>query len=224
MQPPSTIGQLVSLVLLVLPGLTYQFLRERWRGPVAGEAQLGERILRAITASVALNGAYAVVAGPALASAWRKAGKSGFAALVAEHPRAVGLWALLLFLGVPAVAAAAVSYRERRSARSVYLPVPTAWDYAFGGRTHTGPRYVRARMKDGTWVGGWYGSRSYASGHPQEPDLYLQWSYRMSADGSFGPRVEGTEGVYLRMADVDILEMVGPVDVRPEGDQDDSSG
>ncbi|MGD3110645.1 DUF6338 family protein [Streptomyces sp. YGL11-2] len=73
MQPPSAIGQLASLVLLVLPGLTCQFLWGRRRGPVAGEAQLGERGLRAITAGMALNGAYAIVAGPALASA-RRAG------------------------------------------------------------------------------------------------------------------------------------------------------
>ncbi|MWA08614.1 DUF6338 family protein [Streptomyces sp. BA2] len=220
MQPPSTIGQLVALVLLLLPGLTYQFLRERWRGPVAGEAQLGERVLRAITASVALNGLYAIVAGPVLVEAWRKAERSGPSALAAEHPRAIGLWALLLFLAVPAAAAAAVSYRERRRARSVYRPVPTAWDYAFGTRADSGRRFVRARLKDGTWVGGWFGTRSYASGYPQEADLYLQVSYCMGADGSFGPRVESTDGIYLRMADLDMVELLNA----PERTGNDSTG
>ncbi|MGW6054753.1 DUF6338 family protein [Streptomyces sp. NPDC055189] len=220
MQPPSTIGQLVALVLLLLPGLTYQFLRERWRGPVAGEAQLPERILRAITASIALNGVYAVAAGPVLVEAWRKAERSGASALAAEHPRTIGLWALLLFLGVPAAAAAAVSYRERHRARSVYRPVPTAWDYAFGTRADSGARFVRARLKDGTWVGGWFGTRLYASGYPQQADLYLQVSYQMGADGSFGPRVESTDGIYLRMADLDLVELVNT----PEGNRNDSTG
>ncbi|GAA4821210.1 DUF6338 family protein [Streptomyces ziwulingensis] len=223
MQPPSTTSQLLALVLLVLPGLTYQFLRERWRGPVAAEAQLGERMLRALTASVVLNGVYAVIAGPALVRAWRRAERSGLGALAAESPRAVGGWALLLFVVVPAAAAAAVSYRERRRAHSVYRPVPTAWDYAFGPHSDSGPRFIRARLKDGTWVGGWYGTRSYASGHPQEADLYLQASYLMGADGSFGSKVEHTGGIYLRMADVDVVEMVKVPEQRTVRGRDDST-
>ncbi|WP_247615187.1 DUF6338 family protein [Streptomyces tagetis] len=217
-------SQLLALVLLVLPGLTYQFLRERWRGPVATEAQLGERMLRAITAGVVLNGVYAVIAGPALVRAWRRAERSGLSALAAESPRQTGMWALVLFLGVPAAAAATVSYGERRRARSVYRPVPTAWDYVFGTSADSGPRFVRARLKDGTWVGGWFGTRSYASSHPQEADLYLQASYRMAADGSFVSRVEHTGGIYLRMADVDVVEMVKAPEHRPGGGRDDSSG
>ncbi|MFF8032709.1 DUF6338 family protein [Streptomyces sp. NPDC016626] len=223
MQPPSTTGQLLAIVLLVLPGLTYQFLRERWRGPVAAQAEIGERVLRAITAGVALNGLYAVLAGPGLVGAWRRVERSGLSTLAAENPRAVGLWALLLFLGVPAAAAAAVSYRERRRSRSVYRPVPTAWDYAFGTGAVGGPRFVRARLKDGTWVGGWFGTRSYVSSHPQEADLYLQASYRMGADGSFVSRVEHTAGIYLRMADVDVVEMVNVADQGSTGERDDST-
>ncbi|MFI8434023.1 DUF6338 family protein [Streptomyces sp. NPDC079020] len=220
MQAPSTVNQLLGLVLFLVPGMTYQFLRERWRGPVPGEAELGARILRAVTAGVALNGVYAVIAGPALVGAWRRAERAGIGGAVAERPRTAGLCALLLFLVVPAAAAAAVSYGERRRARSVYRPVPSAWDYAFGVRADSGPRYVRARLKDGTWVGGWFGERSYASGYPSEADLYLQSSYRMGTDGSFGPRVEGTDGIYLRMADVDVVELVNA----PGGSGHDGTG
>ncbi|MEV0799721.1 DUF6338 family protein [Kribbella sp. NPDC050281] len=34
MGTPSTVLQVALLALFVLPGITYQFLRERWRGPV----------------------------------------------------------------------------------------------------------------------------------------------------------------------------------------------
>ncbi|MET9798712.1 DUF6338 family protein [Nocardiopsis alba] len=224
MQPPSTVSQLLALVLLVLPGLTYQFLRERWRGPVAAEEKLGERMARAITASVALNGVYAIVAGPFFVQAWRRVEQSGLSTLAVEHPRMVGFWAMLLFLGVPAAAAATVSFWEQRRARSRYRPVPTAWDYAFGPHSDSGTRYIRARLKDGTWVGGWFGIRSYASGHPHEADLYLEASYRMGADGSFGPRVEQTDGIYLRAADVDIVEMVSVADELFTESRDDESG
>lgn len=66
MQAPATVVQLALLVLLVVPGVTYQFIREHRRGPVPGERDLGERVLRAIVASIALDALYAVVAGPAL--------------------------------------------------------------------------------------------------------------------------------------------------------------
>jgi Family of unknown function (DUF6338) len=41
--------QLVLLVLLVLPGITYQFLRERWRGPLPGEREFGQSYQRGVT-------------------------------------------------------------------------------------------------------------------------------------------------------------------------------
>lgn len=72
MQPPATVVQLALLVLLVLPGITYQFVRERRRGPVPGERDLGERVLRAIVASIALDALYVVVAGRCW-FAWRGA-------------------------------------------------------------------------------------------------------------------------------------------------------
>ena len=51
----STFQQVVLLVLFVLPGISYQFVRERKRGPVPGERDLSECVLRAITASIALD-------------------------------------------------------------------------------------------------------------------------------------------------------------------------
>ncbi|MET9800433.1 DUF6338 family protein [Streptomyces sp. NPDC006368] len=65
-QAPSTVLQVALLVLVVLPGVTYQFLRERWRGPVPGQRDQAERVLRAATASVVLDTLYLVVAGPQL--------------------------------------------------------------------------------------------------------------------------------------------------------------
>ncbi|MFC8404493.1 DUF6338 family protein [Streptomyces griseoincarnatus] len=203
-QPPSTVEQVLLLIVLVLPGVTYQYLRERRRGPVAGEQVFADRVLRAMTASVALDAVYAVVLGPYAVEAVRRSG-SGFQA-VGDHPRAAGLWALVLFLGVPGAAAVLVSWWERRGARSVYRPTPTAWDHVFRGLTR--PSFVRARLKDGAWVGGWFDARSYASGYPHGGDLFLQWSYQMNQDGSFGPPVAGTGGVYLRVENIDVLELV----------------
>ncbi|MFJ3671423.1 DUF6338 family protein [Streptomyces sp. NPDC090106] len=204
MQPPTTVEQLLLLIILVLPGVTYQYLRESRRGPVAAEQVFADRVLRAMTASVALDAVYAVIIGPFVVDAVRRAG-SGFQA-VGDHPRAVGLWALVLFLGVPGAAAFSVSWWERRGARVSYRPTPTAWDHVFSNLTR--PRFVRARLKDGAWVGGWFDARSYASGYPHGGDLFLQWSYQMNPDGAFGPPVAGTAGLYIRVENIDILELV----------------
>ncbi|UQS25191.1 DUF6338 family protein [Amycolatopsis thermalba] len=206
MQAPSTVVQLALLVLLVLPGITYQFVRERRRGPVPGERDLGERVLRAIVASIALDAAYAIVAGPALVRLARGTGPGDWTGFT-EQPRLVGAVAVLLFLVVPALAAGAVSLVERRRRGSRYLRTPTAWDHAFRDRE---PCFVRVRLKDGNWAGGWYGHRSYASSYPHPPELYLESARVMGPDGSFGARVHGTAGLRLRAEDFDVLEFVEP--------------
>lgn len=144
MQAPATVVQLALLVLLVLPGVTYQFVRERRRGPVPGERDLGERVLRAIVASIALDALYAVVAGPALVRLARGAdgGWDGFV----ERPRVVGFVAVVLFLVVPAVAAVTVSLVDRQRRKARFLRTPGAWDHAFRDRE---PCFVRVRLKDG---------------------------------------------------------------------------
>ena len=208
MQAPSTVVQLALLVLLVLPGISYQFVRERLRGPVPGERDLGERVLRAIVASIALDSVYAVVAGPALVGLARGTGSGEWNGFV-QQPRLVGVVGVLLFLVVPAAAAAAVSLVERRRRHTRFLSTPTAWDHAFRDRE---PCFVRVRLKDGNWAGGWYGHRSYASSYPHPAELYLESARVMSRDGAFGARVLGTAGLRLRADDFDVLEFVEPDD------------
>ncbi|MBB5157063.1 DUF6338 family protein [Saccharopolyspora phatthalungensis] len=205
-QAPSTLVQAVLLVLFVLPGVTYQFLRERLRGPVAGERNLGERVLRAVTASVMLDALYAIVAGPALVDLVRGGDPKGWDGVV-RQPRLVGLVALVLFIVVPAAAAVAVSAWQRRRLSVRYRPTPTAWDHMFRRR---GSCFVRARLKDGTWVGGWYGSRSYATSYPESAELFLESAWRMNPDGSFADRISQTAGLHVRASEIDVIELLNP--------------
>lgn len=200
MQLPSTIPQLLLVVVAVLPGITYQFVREGARGPVPGEAEAGHRILRALTASVVLDSLYFAVLGPRLV---RLLGPASYP----TSARDAALHALLLLFAVPALGAVLVSRFEQRKLRGRYRPTPTAWDHVFRDR---GASFVRARLKDGTWVGGWYGAESYATSYPQPAELYLQSAWRMASDGSFLGRVNGTSGLYVRAEDIDILELLEP--------------
>jgi hypothetical protein len=68
--------------------------------------------------------------------------------------------------------------------------------------------FVRARTKDGDWIGGWYGHNSHAAGYPSSTDLYLESSWHMTPDGEFAGRVEQTAGLYIRAEELSVLEFI----------------
>ncbi|RDS67233.1 DUF6338 family protein [Streptomyces sp. M7] len=214
---PTTVTQVVIVLLLVLPGVTYQFVRERARGPVPGHKDLGERILRAITAGITLDTLYVLLAGPWLVRLVYDP-RRGWLTGVADSPRVTALTATTLLIVVPAAAAWLISWLSSRGSKSAYDPIPTAWDKVFQRRSHC---LVRARMKSGLWVGGYYGERSYTSGYPEASDLYLQTTWAMSGAGSFERPLPHSGGIYIRMDDVEFLDFV---EAPPGGDEGDTAG
>lgn len=206
-QAPSTVVQLAILVMAVLPGATYQFMRQRWRGPVPTEHDLGERILRAIVVSILLDTGYLVIAGPALAGFAAALRSHGWQAVL-DQPRLIGLAGFAMFVAVPAAAAGAVSWWQRRNRRAArYRAVPTAWDQMFRDR---GSCFVRVKLKSGGWAGGWYGSASFATSYPEVPELYLQTAWLMNPDGSFNRAIKDSAGLRVTGADVEVLELLAP--------------
>ncbi|MFJ5779478.1 DUF6338 family protein [Streptomyces sp. NPDC093094] len=214
---PTTVQQLAILVLLVLPGTSYLFARERLLGVREAEQEVNNRLLRALTVGFLLDAAYLISAGPHLVRLLRGRGKGPLAG-VAEQPREAGLWLLCLVVVVPALVAWAEAYWVRRRRAAVHEETPTAWDALFQDR---GACFVRVRLKNGGWAGGWYGARSRSSTYPQPGDLYLESQYRMEPDGTFGARMSGTAGLYVRAADVDVLEFHEPRRVT-RGEADDA--
>ncbi|PZT70324.1 hypothetical protein DN402_33265 [Streptomyces sp. SW4] len=202
---PSSVLQVALLALFVLPGVVYQLVRDRWSGPVPGERSLGEKVLRAVLASVVLDAVYAAVAGPWLVEFARGGEGAGWAGGIAERPRLAGVLALVLLVAVPALVAAGTARWSRRREPVGLDPAPGAWDHMF--RTH-GSCFVRLRLRDGTWIGGWFGGNSYAAAYPQEPELFLERAWRMGADGTPLRRIESSLGLYVRIADVDVVELM----------------
>lgn len=205
---PSTVQQVVVLLAMLLPGTVYQAVVERLRGPRASLSQVESRVLRAIAVSAVLDAVYALVAGPWLVDLATAPGHGPVGA-AAQEPRQVALAALLLVVVVPAAVAwgEAMATRKRSPARRD--PAPTAWDWQFGRRTSC---FVRVRTTDGAWIGGWYGSRSLASGYPHGHDVFLESQYMMRPDGVFGARVPGTSGVWVPAESIGHIEFLAPPD------------
>lgn len=203
---PGTAQQLMILVVLVVPGIFYQAVRERLRGPSAAEQEPQNRLVRAIAAGALLDALYAVAAGPWLLDLVLGAGHGPLAGL-ARHPRRAGLAGLVFVVLIPSTLAWVEAWFTGRRLRARYDPTPTAWDALFRDR---GSCFVRARLKSGLWVGGWMGSRSAVSTFPQQPDIYLESQYRLRPDGTFVERVADTGGVYIKMADIEVLEILMP--------------
>lgn len=203
---PSAVVQLALLVLVVLPGVAYESLREFWRGPAPAARNLVERVMRALAASVVLDALYLVAFGPQLVRLVHGVDREGWSHL-AGQTRLIGLAVLGLLLAAPAAAAAGVSTWERRRVSTAPQRggPSTAWDRMFHER---GSCFVRLRLRDGVWIGGRYGDRSYASSSPHAMELYLESAWLMRPDGSFDREIHGSGGLYVRAADADVLEIV----------------
>ncbi|AZS74838.1 hypothetical protein GTW98_13000 [Streptomyces sp. SID8375] len=204
---PTTVTQVAIVLLLVLPGVTYQFVRERARGLAPHHKDLGERILRAVTAGVVLDTFYVLLAGPWVVRLIYDRHR-GWLTGTADHPRLAALTAILLLIVLPAGTASLVSRLSSPGRGSTYDATPTAWDSAFIHRSHC---FVRARLKSGRWVGGWYGERSYASSYPEAADLYLQTAWAVSPAGRFEHPLEQSGGIYIRMDDVECMDFVDDI-------------
>ncbi|MGL4299531.1 MAG: DUF6338 family protein [Candidatus Neomicrothrix subdominans] len=207
---PSTIDQLFVVLLFVLPGSVYQFVRTRLRGPAPDDASAVNRVLRALGVSALLVSLYAAIAGPYLVALIGET--QGSAAHRATRIREIGLWGVVLLIAIPA-ALAVIDHLRRRHLRMpqwlrvAYDPTPSAWDFAF---TNRGETYIRLLTTDDRWLGGWWGEGSWVSGYPEPREIFISMAYQMEANGTFGDPIEGSGGLYIRCDDIRAVEFIGP--------------
>lgn len=180
----------------MLPGAILIWAYERRVGRWG--IKLTDRLLRFVGASVAFH----VVLAPMetrLIHAYFGEGLFAGARRLIDEPIPGPLWlAALGYLTVPLVLGSVWGEASRRSSRLARIVTgrdrpPRAWDRFFSARP---VGLVRLTLKDGTRIGGWFGTDSYAAGYPEDPqDLLLEETYRLWPDGSF--EVEGGRPVTL---------------------------
>ena len=84
-------------------------------------------------------------------------------------------------------------------------PVPAAWDYVF-------PRIDRANwilitFHDGSFVGGFFGPKSFASSDPAERDIYIEQVFNVKEDGNWEMGPSG-KGILIKDQDIAYIELI----------------
>lgn len=82
-------------------------------------------------------------------------------------------------------------------------PAPEAWDFRF---IRSKPCWVRARLKDGKCVGGYFGNFSAASSDTDKRDIFIEYAWEISENGAFIRAIPDTDGMWIRGEDIQIIE------------------
>lgn len=208
---PSSPIQLLGLLVLVVPGFVYQAVRIQLRGRTPNDSELSTRIMNAIVTSTIFDLLYVAVLGSRITD------RDKVSHMVATDPRCAAWLAFLAAFAVPAAAAVLVvclrnserittALSWRPSTWSRIDPRPSAWEVAFGGALP--PRFVRVRMKDGTWYAGWLGENSYASAWPDPRTLFVEVSFHIDTSGTIGDQVLGSAGAVIDCTDAVLVELL----------------
>ncbi len=93
--------------------------------------------------------------------------------------------------------------KNKHLMKKLQLPYPTSWDYFFDKRE---PVYVLIQLKNGNKIGGFYGSKSYATSFPREGDLYIEKAIKVDAHGNFKAVIKDSHGILIRKEDYELIE------------------
>lgn len=204
MNVPTDAFGVLALVVLVLPGIVWVSVRTAVRGRRANDADVAGRVLQALVISVALDTAYLLALGRTAVDRLNTATEPG-----APHVRTTAAAVLVLGVAVPALLAYLVHGEpawkpvHRRAPKWLKLPrrtttqqsTPNAWDWA---APNLAGRWIRIRLADGKWIGGWYGNGSYLSTYPEPHDIYVSDQHDVAADGTIGAQIPDTAGFWMK--------------------------
>lgn len=87
--------------------------------------------------------------------------------------------------------------------RFIQLVYPTAWDYFMHKRKSC---FMIIHLKDDSMIGGYYGQNSYSSTYPDEPSVYLEKSFKINSDGTFGEEITDSFGLVIFKEDFKFIE------------------
>ncbi len=208
---PQTGTALLILAVFVLPGFVTLLLRERMFA-VRGEDTPFERLLNALYYSALV---YAVALGASL--------EFGLTTeeLVQFYHGEMSLGrdliaAAVVVIALPVIVATlGLRWRKSRRLRPFVLKtigispshsVASGWNEAFSREGQMKEMMVRATMKDGRVVGGYFRRGSLAGYSEHTQDLFIIERWSLDDEGWFEKRAEGTQGVWLSQVEIASVE------------------
>lgn len=245
----TTVEALAATAIGLVPGAVYVATYDGQVGQ--GRSALPDRLIRYLTVSVVFH----AVMAPVSVVMWHQVSSA------ATDPTVGTAWLLwlpaLAYVAIPGLIGAWHGRATRRSGRTfigrlaastgvpsrlcawlatfeVATGAASSWDHVFGTADQGG--LVRARLRSGAWLGGYWGEhqrrtlRSHATAYPDQGELFLVQAARMHEDGTFqagsdGAVLLGDEGLLIRWDDVDMLyfEYVDPDDGAEHRDEEDGA-
>ena len=220
--PPTTGTALIILVAFALPGFFTVLIQERTFKRAEDPTDL-DRLLRILYYSLLSYLLLAVVAIPVgvhvstVTSLYKQY----------KHEPAQLVWRGAIVLLAPSLVIATVTriwdqWRRLRGAVVWVLHLndrhtePTGWDYFFRKRLGV---HVRATLKSGEKVFGYYGGESFAAYSKDGRDLYLETQYD-EEDGWFGQPAANTRGIWVNTQEAVSIEFYSPGDANTEAPKD----
>lgn len=210
---PTFQGLLVALLAL-LPGASYTFAYERIAGSYG--VSFSDRLVRFLASSALFHalfsGAEYLLYRDLIKNNRLQNGTTSWLFVEAIA---------LAYVGLPVLVGAILGWGHKHHKKWAVLlvgdaPEPRAWDYFW---RHTHRAVVRIKLKSGTWLAGLYGTvpngrRSYASGHPEEGDLYLALGFDIDAttgelnltEGRATP-VSDSRGLLVRWTEIEYIDI-----------------
>jgi len=195
--------QVVVILTFVVPGFVYQVSRQAVAGPDPEQQEFATRVLRAIVSTAAFAGVYALLFGGRVVEYIRTPDRAlddvqivgvAFVVFALLTPWLVAQgWYLLVTSERYQTTLSRIQTKLRL--RRPYDPTPSAWDFAFGkGRAS----WVRVRLQDGTWLGGYFGAESYASSFPNPQEIFVEEGWVINDDGTFADVKHAPNGMIIR--------------------------
>jgi hypothetical protein len=219
------------ILTLVVPGFVYQVSRQAVAGPDPEQREFGTRVLHAIVSTAAFAGVYSLLLGQRIVAYVRAPDRA------LNDVQTLGVAFLVLALVVPWVVArlgywlvSAKWYRtvsawllDKTRLRRPYDPTPSAWDWAFG-QGNVG--WVRVRFEDGRWLGGYFGSSSFASSFPNPQELFVEEGWVINDDGTFTDVLHAPDGMIIRChnaVSVDFLPVTPDTETAVNSDEEEEA-
>lgn len=232
MNVPESLPQIITFVLMLVPGLTWAVVKTWLVGIRDPDYGPGARVLSALFVSAVFLVFYTAVALVVFVQHYSLEVARGVLDIAYKTwpSSLVALTAFGLLVVVPGgtsyfVNRRRVKYTElvtdrkgvpkvdnrgnpktKTKKRAINRPnsIPTAWDMAAYEKTEE--RYVRVRLAQNLYFGGYFGQSSYASTYPHGRDLFIQEQWEMGPTGRFLRRVPNTLGVWIPVADDAVVE------------------